>query len=35
VQLFVGGRSCLDEGGSAIGAEPVHPVQHQAVQGIT
>jgi len=34
MQLFVGGRNRLDEGGCAIGAAPVHPVQHQAVQGL-
>lgn len=34
VQFFVGGRSRLNEGGCAIGAAPVHPVQQQAVQGL-
>lgn len=28
VKLFVGERSRLDEGGCAIGAAPLHPVQH-------
>jgi hypothetical protein len=31
-QLVVGGRTRLDEGWCAIGAAPVHAVQHQAVQ---
>ncbi len=35
VQLFVGGRSRLDESGCAIGAAPLHPVQHQAAHGLT
>jgi hypothetical protein len=32
VQLVVGGRIRLDKGWRAIGAAPVHPVQHQTVQ---
>ena len=32
VQLVVGGRVRLDERRRAVGAAPVHPVQHQAVQ---
>ena len=32
VQLVVGGRTDLDKGRHAIGAAPVHAVQHQAVR---
>ena len=32
VQFVVAGRTGLDEHRHAIGAAPVHPVQHQAVQ---
>lgn len=34
VQLFVDGCSGLDEGECAIGAAPVHHVQHQALQDL-